>query len=81
MSKIKLSDRFAELDRVIKELTAFGSFYDLVSSHKNYRPSVDVGPGPDQDDLVFLADEYDSYMAEIKDKRRAYRYGANRVRP
>lgn len=61
-----------EADELVRSLSAFKSFYDLVHA-KNYIPTLQCR----QTDKARLADIYDSYMIQKKRSERAYRqYGS-----
>lgn len=63
--------QLGQLDQICQFHTGFHDFFDLVDSHQDYRPSVDMGIP----EMRILADAYDSYQEEHGDDRRAYRFG------
>lgn len=58
------------LDAVIAKQTGFSSMADMLASHPNYRPSLDMRESWARD----VADAYDAEQAKAGDPRRAYRY-------
>lgn len=60
-----------QLDAICQEHTAFGSFFKLVNSHADYRPTTDVS----ETAMRILADAYDKFQEARGDDRRAFRTG------
>lgn len=58
------------LDAVIAKQTGFSSMADMLTSHPNYRPSLDMREGWARQ----VADAYDAAQEARGDARRAYRY-------
>lgn len=62
---------FEEINRKVRENTAFPSMDDMLNAGGNYRPSIDMR----EPVMAEIADEYDRRQEQRGDPRRAYRYG------
>lgn len=63
-----------ELDNLIRSLTGFTSFADLLNAKGSYRPSVNVTCPEYGARFTIIADAFDAEMETRGDDRRAYRY-------
>ena len=60
----------APLDELVREVSGFASFQDLLDAKGGYEPTMRISENPR---LAELADAYDTAQAERGDDRRAYR--------
>jgi len=60
-----------DIDKIVRENTAFTTLEDMTRTHPNYRPSLMVV----DPNMLIIADAYDEMMEERGDERRAFRFG------
>jgi len=63
-----------ELQHLIRLLTGFSDFKELLNAEKSYRPTFNVTCTKYGEKYTFIADRYDMMMLARGDDRRAFRF-------